>query len=461
MMKILLTVPVTSFVNDPPNIPDLGLGYIAASLKNKGHEVHVRDWNMDPSQEKFKVWLKENRPEVIGIKVFTKDVAAAQKTITIIRETLWGTLIVIGGPHPSASEPADLMNDFVDCDFAIRGEAEESLPSLLSEIKNSGFKDAKSAEERYKNVPGLVWLKGGNVFSNPISLCHNLDDIDFPCWEMINPKDYSVDMLGSTLKEGYTSTIITTKGCPGKCSFCCAYKISGRKIRYRSPSNVLKEISLLYNKYNVKKFMFMDNCFTSHKENLIKICEGILKEKMIIEWDFVSYEKLDNLTDTTLTVMYRSGCRMIHMGIESGSEKTRKVMNKSCSLKEITEKIKVIKDNGIHVGAWFMIGFPEETKKEIRETTNYAFSLDADLLTFTICFPLPGTQIYDYIKGRYKFSTINWASFNIKNSPYPVSQLSSKELNRMLKFIRLRLRLWNVCKIAMRKIIKALGIIYG
>lgn len=458
MMKILLTVPVTSFVSDPPNFPDLGLGYIAASLKNKGHEAHVRDWNMDPSHEKFKVWLMENRPEVIGIKVFTKDVAATQKTITIIRETLRGTTIVIGGPHPSASEPTDLMNDFVDCDFAIRGEAEESFPFLLSEIKNTGLKDAKPEKERYKNIPGLVWRKGGDVFSNPISLCHNLDNIDFPCWEMINPKDYFFDMLGSTLKEGYISPIITTRGCPGKCCFCCVHKISGRKIRYRSPSNVLKEMSLLYNKYNVKKFMFMDNCFTSHKENLIKICEDILKEKMIIEWDFVSYEKLDNLTDATLSLMYRSGCRMIHLGIESGSEKTRKVMNKSTSLKEITEKVKVIKDNGIKVGAFFMIGFPEETIKEIRETTNYAFSLDVDLLKFTICFPLPGTQNYDYIKEKYKFSIINWASFNIKDSPYPVSQLSSKELNRMLNVISLRLCLLNARKIVIRKIMKAVRI---
>lgn len=458
MIKILLTVPITSFVNYPPNIPDLGLGYLAAALKKKGHEVHVRDWNTNPSQEEFKIWLEEHKPKVIGIKVFTKDVAAAKKTITIVRETLKGAIVIIGGPHPSSSEPTDLMNDFVDCDYAIRGEADESLPSLLSEIERSDLLSANDEEERYKNVPGLVWRKKKNIFSNSISFCHNLDDIDFPCWELTNPKDYSADMLGSTFKDGYLSTIITTKGCPGKCSFCCAYKINGRKIRYRSPSNVLKEISSLYNNYNVKKFMFVDNCFTSNKEHLRKICEGILKEKMKIEWDAVSYEKLDNLTDTSLSLMYNSGCRMIHIGIESGSEKTRKFMNKSCSLKEITEKIKVIKNNGINVGAWFMIGFPEETRKEIRETINYAFSLDADLVTFTICFPLPGTKIYEYIKRKYKFSSINWDSFDIANSPYPVSELSSKELNRLLKFIRLRLRFWNVFKKANRKIMKCFRI---
>lgn len=445
-MKILLMTPLTSFVENPPNIPDLGLAYITSSLRSHGHDVHVRDWNADPSAENFRKWLNENKPEVVGIKIFTKDVAAAQKTIAVIRETLQGTTIVIGGPHPSASEPADLMGDFIECDFAIRGEAEESFPSLISEINNSVAKSGKPAEERYKDVPGLVWLEGGKVFSNPISFIHNLDDIDLPCWEMFNPKDYSGDMMGSTMKEGYTAPIITTRGCPGKCSFCCAFNISGRKIRYRSPSNVLKEMSLLYNKYNVKKFMFMDNCFTSHKENLIKICEGIINEKMVIEWDFVSYEKLDNLTDATLSLMYRSGCRLIHMGIESGSEKTRKVMKKSCSLKEITEKIKVIQDSGVKVGAWFMIGFPEETKKEIRETTNYAFSLGADLVTFTTCFPLPGSQIYHYIKDRYKFKKIDWTAFDIDNSVYHVSQLPSKELARQLRIIRFKLLMGRVFK---------------
>ena len=134
-MKILLMTPLTSFVDHPPNIPDLGIAYLTSSLKNRGYEVHIRDWNADPSVDNFRKWLKENQPAVVGIKIFTKDVAAAQKTIRIIRETLQGTTIVIGGPHPSASEPADLMDDLIDCDFAIRGEAEESLLSLICSSK--------------------------------------------------------------------------------------------------------------------------------------------------------------------------------------------------------------------------------------------------------------------------------------------------------------------------------------
>lgn len=434
-------VPLISFVAEPPNIPDLGLGYIATSLKNHGHQVYIRDWNMNPSARDFKEWLAAIKPEVIGIKVFTKDVGAAKKTISIIREILPQIIIVIGGPHLSAVDPVELMDDFEGYDFAIKGEAEISFPSLLAEISGAGINDGKSfiSQEKAKRIPGLVWRDEEEVYCNPVFLIHDLDKIDFPLWEMFHPDNYLVDMLGSTMKEGSTAPIITTRGCPGKCSFCSAYTISGRKIRYRSPSNVFEEMSMLYDRYNVRKFMFQDNCFTSHRENLMNLCEGILNDRMDIEWDCVSYERLDNLTDETLSLMYRAGCRMIHIGIESGSEDIRKVMNKSCSLRDITEKVKVIQRNGIKVGAWFMIGFPEETKEEMQKTINYAFSLGAELITFTICFPLPGTQVYHYIKEKYKFDRIDWSSFDIYNSKYPVSQLSSKKLTRLLKSIRFRI----------------------
>lgn len=435
-MKILLMVPLTSFVDSPPNIPDLGLAYITTSLRKHGHDVYIRDWNMNPSVDNFRVWLKDNRPDVIGIKVFTKDVSATKKTILTIKETLQDAAIVIGGPHPSATEPEELMADFVGCDFAIKAEAEEGLPSLLDEIKDLTQKNMK---EQFKRISGLIWREGDKIFFNPITFVHDLDKIDFPCWELFNPKNYSVDMFGSTLHGWNTAPIITTRGCPGKCSFCSAYNVNGRRIRYRSPENVLNEMLLLYKKYDVRKFIFQDNCFTSHKESLIKICEGIIKERMNIEWDFVTYEILDNLKDETMALIYRAGGRMVHVGIESGSEKTRKVMNKTSLLKDISEKIKAFRRNGIRIGAWFMIGFPEETKKEMKETIDYAFSIDADLVTFTICYPLPGSQIYQYIREKYRFEKIDWSNFDIYNSRYPVSQLSSKALTKMLKGVRLRI----------------------
>lgn len=446
-MKVLLTQPLVALVKDPPRIPDVGLGYIATSLKKRGHEVYIRDWNMNPSIEDFRQWLTEKNPDIVGVKIFTKDVKAAKETISIIRVTLPDVLIIIGGPHPSASEPEELMEDFKESNFAMRGEAEISFPLLLERINQFKVFSINSDTNGYlSEIAGLVWRVSGQVFHNPISLIEDLDTIDFPCWEMINPSFYTTTMYTSKNRKGNSAPIITTRGCPGKCSFCSAYMVNGRRIRSRSAANVFKEMTMLYTQYNVRSFIFSDNCFSARRENLKELCSLIIKEKMDIEWDCVSYERLDNLDDETLPLMYKAGCRMLHMGIESGCEKTRKKMNKSCSLKGITEKIKVIQDSGIKVGAWFMIGFPEETKKEISETTNYAFSLGADLVTFTTCFPLPGSQVYHHIKDRYKFKKIDWAAFDIDNSAYPVSQLPSKELARQLRIIRFRLLMGRVLK---------------
>lgn len=441
-MKILLTQPITAFVKEPPNIPDLGLGYIAAALNKSGHSVYVRDWNMDPSAGDFKKWLSANRPDVIGLKVFTKDVFAAKKTIMYIRETLPHSIVIIGGPHPSSVDPAELMDDFAACDFAVKGEAELSLPALFYEISHKGENsyDGRLAQQNALKIPGLVWRDKDQVYSNPIAFMHDLDSIDFPCWEMLDPDNYDVDMLGSAMKEGNTAPVITTRGCPGKCSFCSAFNVNGRKIRTRSPENVIKEMLLLYTKYKARKFMFQDNCFTSIKENLIRICELIIREKMRIEWDCVSYERLNNLTDETLPLMYKAGCRMIHMGIESGYEKTRKTMHKACSLEEITAKNQLIRKSGIKVGAWFMLGFPGETENEMKESISYAFSLGAELVAFTACFPLPGSSVYSYIKEKYGFDKIDWSAFDIYSSDYPASEVSSQKITRLLKMVRLRIR---------------------
>jgi radical SAM superfamily enzyme YgiQ (UPF0313 family) len=430
--------PLSAYMETPFSIPDLGLGYIAAALKRNGHHVSVMDFNAVTSPEKFRGRLTDEMPEVLGVKIFTKDVGAAKKTISIIRETLPRSTVVIGGPHPSSESPGELMQDFPDVDFAIRGEAEETLPQLLEGMGDGHPHTPPGNAER---INGLVWREGGRVMANPISFTRELDRIDFPLWELFDPADYSVRLLSAGEMRGNTAPIITTRGCPGKCSFCTAYNVNGRRIRFRSPGNVIEEMKLLYNEYGVRAFMFQDNCFTSLRGNLVAICEGVIESGMDIQWDCASYESLRNLTDETLSLMYRAGCRMIHMGIESASERTRKRMNKSCSLSEITEKAGVVRGNGIKVGAWFMVGFPEETRKEMQETIDYALSLGAELVTITPCFPLPGTEVYNYLRERYGIERIDWSDFDIRRSRYPMSELSSVRLAMLLKLVRFRMGL--------------------
>lgn len=430
--RVLLMVPVTSLVRHAPLFPDLGLGYIATSLKNSGHNVCLRSWNMDPSAENFKGYLKKNRFDLIGVKVFTKDVAAANKTIRMIKAESPDSSIVVGGPHPSTSEPYDVMEDFDECDFAIRGEAEAGVPLLLEHIVNNG----KGVQDGLEKIPGLVWKSEGLIRSNPPYLAPDIDSLGFPLWEMMHPNDYKTPkILGVTLK-GNSAPIIVTRGCSALCSYCAAFKISGKAVRSRSSASVLSEIEVLYNKYDVRHLFFMDTRFMQKTAVVAEICEGILRHKMEIAWDCIGYEDLSSLSVDVLTLMKKAGCRFINMGIESGSERIRKNIRKTGKLSEIREKIRIVKEAGIGVRAFFMIGFYGETEADMKDTADFAFSIPADSLQFEIACPHPGTELLHSLKTKYKVDRMNWENFNVYKSPYPMSEIGSADLFRVLKVIR-------------------------
>jgi len=430
--KILLMVPITSLMEEVPPFPDLGLGYLAAAIKKQGFDVYLRSWNMNPSLGNFKKYIQKNEFDIIGIKVFTKDVGASNETIRIIKSVSPETIIVVGGPHPSTSEPNEVMIDFPDCDFVFRGEAEIGLPLLIKYVSENG----RDISEDLKDIPGLVWRNGDSVCSNLPVLTSDIDRFGMPLWEIMKPKDYKAPKIRGGSRDGYSAPIIVTRGCSSRCTYCAAYKINGKMIRARDPKAVIEEIALLYDKYHVKNIFIMDTRFTHNSEVVTGICEGIIDNNIAIAWDCVAYESLTSLSESLLKLMKKSGCKLINAGIEAGTDTIRKRIKKQGTTKEIFEKVKMIKDAEIGVNAFFMIGFPGETRKDMEETVDFAFSLPADFLHFEIVCPHPGTELLEYLKAKYKVDKLDWETFDIYKSPYPLSEISSLELYRMLKTLK-------------------------
>ncbi|MDY7033040.1 MAG: radical SAM protein [Thermodesulfobacteriota bacterium] len=436
-IRTLLMVPHTSFVKNVPLFPDLGLGYLATALTKAGYDVSIKSWNIHPSVDMFMRYIKENAFGVIGIKVFTKDVSAANKTIRIIRSVSPETVIVIGGPHPSASEPEQAVEDFPECDFIFRGEAEIGLPLLIGSLKEG----VEIPSEDFNMIPGLVWKEDSFTHSNKPILVPDIDSLGIPSWEMMRPEDYKGPKIPGVPKDGYSAPIIVTRGCPSKCMYCAAYKINGKKVRTRSPQIVLHEIELLYHEYNVRHLFFMDTRFVHNMDVVTEICEGLLEKNIHVAWDCVGYDALHSFTKETLELMKRAGCKLINVGVESGSNDVRNRIGKQGTTEEISQKVKMIQDAGIGVRGYFMIGFPGETRKEIEETVNYAFSLPAESVQFEIVYPHPGTELLRFMLNKYKIEKVDWESFDPYNSPFPLSALSSSKLHRTLKKIRRRYRI--------------------
>ncbi|MDY6855659.1 MAG: radical SAM protein [Thermodesulfobacteriota bacterium] len=428
-------VPVTSLMRRIPRFPDLGLGYLATAIRNSGHNVSVRSWNMDPSVKDFKRYIQENSFDIIGIKVFTKDVAAAKKTIRIIQSVSPHTVIILGGPHPSTSEPEEVMSDFPESDFIFRGEAEIGLPLLIQLIGEK----RKNTSQNLKGIPGLVWREGDAIHSNSPVFVSDMDAFGIPLWDLMTPKTYKAPGIPGGPVHGNTAPIIVTRGCSSRCTYCAAYKINGKKVRSRSAKAVVEEIGLLHDQYNVRHLAVMDTRFTQNEGIVTEICEGIVKNNLHIAWDCIGYQGLTSLNKDTLQSMKRAGCRFINVGIETGSDAIRKRIKKQAMTMEIFEKVQQIKDTGIDIRAFFMLGFPGETKRDIQETIDYAFSLSVESVQFDIVCPHPGTDLLGYLKERYCVEKIDWEKFDVYTSPYPLSEISSKELYRILKKVRRRI----------------------
>lgn len=435
--------PLIPYLRMPPEIPDLGLGYLATALRKGGHEVLVEDWNPRLGPDALTALLASQRPAVVGLKVFTKDAAGARRTIALVRRALPGAVILIGGPHPSACEPESLMADFDQADYALRGEAEATLPALL-EILAEREGALPPPDDRLRQVSGLVWRGAAGVLANEVRLNADLNSVDLPSWDLIDPRTRHTVMMGAN-EGGPVAPIVTTRGCPGLCTYCSAFTVNGRKIRARSPQNVFDEIRMLHDTYGVRRFMFMDNCFTSIRDHLTGLCRLIIESGLAIEWDCASYETLKNLTDENLALMRRAGCTMIHMGIESGSERIRATINKRSELAEITEKVGAIKRSGIRLTAWFMLGFPDERLVDMLQTIRYAFGTGADHITFGPVLPLPGSAVCRAMQERHALGDIRWSRFEELRSPYPLSRLAPWQLTLLLaaahRAVRLRDRL--------------------
>ncbi|UCG68040.1 MAG: radical SAM protein [Thermoplasmata archaeon] len=440
-MKVLLMVPLTSLMKNHPDIPDLGLGYLATGVRKEGFEVDILGWNHHLRIERFREYLRITQPSVVGIKVFTYNINAAVETVSIIKSVNSCIVTVIGGPHPSANNPTETMDDFNEVDFAFRGDAEIGFPSLVKELskKGSDHQDNALDQAALREIPGLIWRKNGTVHANPPHFPDDLDTLGLPSWDLIDPKDYHPYRIDESDTQGHVAPIMTTRGCPLSCTYCSVNLVNGRVIRRRSVGSVIEEMSLLHNRYNVRQIFIMDTNFLSDKEYVKELCNAIIEKGLHIKWDCICETlKRSFYDDEILSLMYRAGCRKIIMGIESGSNKILRVIKKEWNKEQFSDLVGLIKSHAIQVHGYFMYGFPYETAKDMKDTRDFAFTVDFDRRFFNVCYPLPGTEIYEFLKRKYRVEKLDWRKFTVERSPYPIGDVSSREIIKFLRRTELR-----------------------
>jgi anaerobic magnesium-protoporphyrin IX monomethyl ester cyclase len=417
--KMVLAVPLsrTHYV-----VPPIGLGYLATALRKEGfHDIIIVDCLKENlGLNALGKRLEALKPAVVGFQVYSYDFPFVLKAIAALKKLLPDVVVVIGGPHVSATQAAALR-EMPGADFGFIGEGEPGLPLLLKRL-------LRGENLPYSTIPGLVYREGEDILVNPRALVPDLDVLGIPAWDLMVPAEYPDSPQGGFYRHFPIAPVSTTRGCPYSCTFCGSAVNMGKKLRPRSIPMVLKEMRLLYDDYGVREFHIIDDMFNYDKQRVLDFCNGIREQGMEISYTFPNGLRLNLLDREMLEMMKETGAYSFNVGIESGSQRILDRMKKGLTLELIEEKVNLIVETGLEPCGFFIIGFPGETVEDIKATIAFARRLKLKRAHFSNFLPLPGTEATRELLENNELEELAWGNLFYSRVPYAPEGMSKKEL---------------------------------
>jgi hypothetical protein len=281
------------------------------------------------------------------------------------------------------------MRDFPGVDFIVRGEADETLPSLLNALHGG--------HGGWEVLAGLTYRRGGDVIRNPNApAVKNLDRVPLPAFDL----DANMSRrTGVHLEIG--------RGCPFACTFCSTNDFFRRNFRLKSTAKMLEEMRLIKDRYGIAYFSLVHDMYTIDRKKVVAFCEALLDSGGGFAWGCSA--RTDCIDDELIALMAKAGCRGIFFGIETGSERMQRVINKKLDLAEARERIRCADRHGIDTAVALITGFPEETREDLRSTIHFfieSLRYDHAEPQISLLAPLAATPIYEKYKERLEFDSI-------------------------------------------------------
>lgn len=371
--------PTKDLIVIPP-LPPTDLMYLAAIAEREGLEAKIKDYSQSGNLEQD---LREFKPDYLVVNIATPslelDLDAIRKAKEINPEII---TIAKGAAFLTLGEKILAEHEFLD--FGILGEAEETLKEILEEQEKT-------------RILGIYYKENGNVkFTGNRAFIENLDSLPFPARHLV---DNSIYRRPDNNK--VQATIKVERGCPFHCFFCLATPVSGAKVRRRSVENIVAEIRECVEKYNIRNFLFWSDIFNLDKKWTMDLCQAIIDSGLKITWS--ANTRADTADLEMAKMMYKSGCRLVSIGVESGSQEMLEKMGKKITLNDVRRTVKVFKQAKIRIYNYFVIGLPWETEETVEETIKFAIELNSDFISFYTATPLPGSRFYDYAKEHNLF----------------------------------------------------------
>ena len=391
-MKIVL-------INPPPKgelekhwapYPILGLAYVAAALRARGHEIVLLDGKLaELSVSAICERATRAHPDLVGITCMTVEFPLAAKIAAAVRAAS-AVPIVLGGAHVNAVG-AQVLEECPAADYACVGEGEHLVCELA---------EALSGSHAYSHIAGLAFRDGGRVVKNPAREYHDdYDALPFPAWDLFN--------VGSQIP------LLTHRGCPFECNFCGHN--SGFKPRYRSPKNVLDEIEWVVMRFAPATMRIEDETFGLNVARTRRILDGILERGLHRKIRFSAQTRVDRVDAAFIKLLKSCNFETLELGVESGNPEVLRRMGKGITLEQVESAVRLAKANGLRVWCKFILGHPNETRRDMLDTADFIARINPDRLSVSVMTPFPGTPIFDMAvrgEGGYRLLSQDWGSFD-------------------------------------------------
>jgi len=399
----------------------MNLVCLATWLREHGHNPEIVDLELD-SQTYLIERLKSEKPYLVGITAMTPNITEAKRICELSRSL--GIKTVLGGAHPTVL-PDQTLQD-TGCDYVVIGEGEKPLCELLNNIKNNSPADS---------IKGIAFLKEGCAYISERPELIELDELPVPDRRFLKLdlyRGYSTPGISAA-----AAVIFTSRGCAYDCTFCASKVINQRRVRFRDMGSVFKEIDDVVS-LGFRHLTIDDDTFTLDNQRVKQFCSYLKSKYPRLSWDCDA--RVDTVDAGFIRIMKDSHCKKIAFGVESGSPRILKLINKNIDIDQVKRAFGLAKKFKILTQGDFVIGFPEEAPEDIKATEELIFEIKPDFLLLSVCVPYPGTAIYDYMLKNGYLTYKDWDSFVFfsKDIPWRTAYFNGKELVAMRKSISRR-----------------------
>ena len=404
------------------------IGYAAAVLRQRNHEVFLRDYQTEKSSfETVSKDVSSFLPDIIVISTTNATIFDDIEFIKSVKKIHPCEFILKGAIF--FDTPLSLLEtlDLSDVNYLIGGEIDTVIGNLVDCIVDD--------KDSLDDVAGIIYKKDGAFRkTNFKKWCDNLDEIPFPARDLMKNELYPRPDTGEPM-----ATIQVSRGCPARCTYCLTPIISGNSARKRSVENIFAEIKECYYQYGIRNFFFKADTFTIDAKWAAELCDMIINSELHGKIEFTVNSRVKPLEYDLLEKLKKAGCFMLAVGFESGSNETLRKIKKGTTREDNLRAAKLIKKSGLPLFGFFMIGFPWETRQDIIDTLEFVLELDPDFIEVHIAMPYYGTELYNQCKEYNTITSASWGNDyfspnTIGTQSVPIKEVIELKNKYLMKF---------------------------